>query len=285
MTSASNSQAKETRLRMHNRGNHPILVMVVAAAYLAALAVAASPGLALAAPTTCDTPTSNYFAGLTTNVDTVDAQGVRVQVDYKPVKPCTQVGGSLPSWILTWVGFEGVVLGGPYGVNIYQGGYATCGPSCGYNGGKPYYWYFYGHETGACGMAANSGFVKVRGNVPAGASDSLKVALGGDGDYHFYVNGTPYDSRTISELNICWAEGIKNADWVNEMLNFGDQNGGSDAARQVWTDAQYRTGSSTWNDIDRPLGGYCEHNSSPVDWGCRIKWDDHNSFRNWDARY
>lgn len=267
------------------------LVSTWLAAVLASTAlIALQPMPAAAYSTNCQaTPSQdNWFTGEGQGTNP-NVQGVRATIDFANAHLCTQ-SPSGPSWFLSWVGIQGPVLDHGHGVNIYQGGYAKCvypaGPtSCPPNGGHPYYWFFYSYEDGPCGVTSNSTFIKVKGNVSAPATDPFKIVFKpADATWHFSIDGTSYDTRTNAAINECWVDGITGADWFNEMLNPGDQNGGTDSDRQEFLDAQLMYGGA-WQDINRTENQPCGTNSNTADWHCKIEVDDHNSFKQWDDRY
>lgn len=245
---------------------------------------------AVAAHGGCYTNLDNRFLGMGRS----DPQiiGVRAEIEYNNPHLCTQIPGDTKgSWSLSWVSVDG--RDAPDGLNIFQGGYAKCPPpdvgSCPGNGGVPYYWWYYGHETGPCGMATSTGFVDV-GDASTGAH-LFKIVRETfeDGTYYtFRIDGLLKKALQSWKVSLCWnGEGVQAAEWQNEMLSGGDSPGGTPADRERWRDSAYRD-SSGWHDINRTVGSGCDANSYPVYWRCEVVDQDgtdrSNTWRVWDVR-
>jgi hypothetical protein len=90
--------------------------------------------------------------------------GVYSEIQYAFKGLCVQTPGSeVHSWSLSWVSLDGY-QSSP-GVSIFQGGYARCPPpvvgSCPWNNGTTYYLVYYGYHQGNCGLAFNTGIIKI----------------------------------------------------------------------------------------------------------------------------
>lgn len=157
--------------------------------------------------------------------------------------------------------------GSDAGIDIFQGGYAQCPPpavgSCPYNGGVLYFWDYYAHEQGACGLAFNTGFVN-EGN-PAAGYHFFQISKVGT-NYNFYIDEVFERARGQTDIETCWP-GVVAAEWQNETLDGNDQAGGRVANPQGFHRNQYQT-STGWHNANRPLGSSCDANSNTVHWHC-----------------
>ena len=136
---------------------------------------------------------------------------------------------------------DGANSAGVPGIAIWQGGIAACANiagSCPYNNGNAYVWHFYGHEQGPCGAAFNTGVIN--DDNPSAGADLYKIDHLG-GYYGFYKNGTLEAMRSANDIEVCWPGAALGAEWQNEMLDPGDENGGTTGNHQSWTTVQTRT--------------------------------------------
>jgi hypothetical protein len=191
------------------------------------------------------------------------------------------------SWSLSWVSLEGPVDPDPLnGINIYQGGYAKCPdpvaslPSCPYNGGVSYVWYYYAHHAStACGMPFSTGIVKIA-NATTGTHFFQVSKVGTQAN--FYVDEVLKNHRPWTDISTCWS-GVAAAEWQNEMLNIGDQGGGPLSDHQDFGNNQYQT-STGWHPFNLPLSSDCPGNSYPAHWICKTSSNQADRFRSWDDR-
>ena len=228
----------------------------------------------------CVSPTANKFLG--NAFYTSGLKGVYSEIEYIDKSLCVQGATRSDSWSLSWVSLDGPQDSGTPGVDIFQGGYAKCPPpsvgNCPYSYGLTYIWVFYGHEQGACGLASNTGFVKIA-NATSGMHFFQISKVGTN--YNFYYDESLKYSRPQADVDTCWP-GINNAEWQNEMLNNGDQGGGPLSNHQAFANNQYQT--SVWHDFNRTLGASCDANSYPAHWTCVSSSLDPNWFTSWDDR-
>lgn len=241
---------------------------------------AVAPRAAVAWSEPCNSTWANKFLGNGRAGTAII--GVYSEIQYINKGLCVQAFGSpVHSWSLSWVSLDGRPAA--VGLNIFQGGYAKCPPSsvgsCPYNNGASYTWVYYAHEQGACGLAFNTGFVKIA-NATSGTHFFQISKVGSQ--YNYYIDEQLKYHRSVSDISTCWS-GVTGAEWQNEMLNNGDQGGGPPSDHQEFGANQYQNGSG-WHPANRTLGDYCDANSYPTDWHCRTSTVDANLFRSWDDR-
>lgn len=214
-------------------------------------------------------------------------RGVYSEIEFFNEQLCVQ--GATPdySWSLSWVSLEGPNSDSIPGVSIYQGGYAKCPPpevgSCPWNGGASYYWYFFGWEEGPCGDAFNTGMVKApKGNATAGIHDFQISKVGSN--YYYWIDEVVQGSRPAWNLDECWGgTGPRLAEWTNEMLDQGDQNGGTVANHQSFANNQYQDATG-WRRLNLPKLNPCRNNAQPSVWACYIATNRNDWFYSWDRR-
>ena len=248
---------------------------------------ALTPGVAGAAMPACDPINNgNQFVGNTRF--SLGIRGVSADIEWFNSSLCTQTGPSQPSWSLSWVALDS---GGDDpdvpGVDIYQGGFAKCAvpgaPSCAWNSGISYHWYYYGRQEGVCGPFVSSGVIKApKGNAGPGRY-TYDISKQTSGSYRFSIDGDAQYSKADWTLETCWLGGIERANWLNEMLDPNDQNGGTVAIHQVFDNLQYLN-SSGWHDHTRPTSSSCQYNDQPVNWRCNFGSRNGNQFYSWDMR-
>lgn len=126
-----------------------------------------------------------------------------------------------------------------------------------------------------------------KGNAGAGTS-AYKIISDVDEDgagWFFFIDNAEQARRGPSDLATCWGNrGVIGAEWQNEMLNPGDQNGGTQKNRQLF-EVRFRT-VTQWRRPNFGVGDQCGANSNPDDWGCKIANADgsqsSNQWRSWD---
>jgi hypothetical protein len=248
--------------------------MILSGLVLTLGAAAAHPASAEGAA--CEAPSVNKFLG--NGLTSSGLKGVYSELDYIPKTLCTQGSTSLDSWSLSWVSLDGPG-GGP---DIWQGGYAKCPTisSCPWNGGITYYFAYYGRDAGVCGVATNTGFINL-GNATAGLHFFQVSKVGTR--YNFYIDETCKTHVSQDAIETCWP-GATSVEWQNEMLNNGDQGGGSLSNRQDFKNNQYQGGAG-WHNMNRALAAYCDANSYPTHWHCRTSSTVANNFTAWDDRF
>lgn len=228
------------------RSGSLLLVGLVVAGGVAA---AAAPSVA-AWSATCGSTSTNKFLG--NGKSGSGLIGVYSEIEYINKGLCVQGSSIIGSWSLSWVSLDGPQPNVP-GVNIFQGGYAKCPPasvgSCPYNLGNTYSWVYYGRKQGACGVAFNTGFVKI-GNVSSGTHFFQISKVGSQ--YNFYVDQVLKYHRSLADIETCWP-GVTGMEWQNEMLNDGDQGGGPVSNHQNFDANQYQNATG-WHPANRALG-------------------------------
>jgi len=208
-------------------------------------------------------------------------KGVYAEIEYVNESPCTQGATKVASWSLSWVSLDGPQTPAD-GVNIFQGGYAKCPDptvgSCPWNNGVTYYWVFYQRETGACGIKFTTPFIKIA-NAATGLHFFQISKVGSN--YNFYIDEVFKYARSASDLDTCWP-GVVAVEYQDEMLNNGDQGGGTVSNHQLFGNVQYQNGSG-WHLENHASGSACSANSNPTNWRCA--WDyTHHNFYPWDNR-
>jgi hypothetical protein len=100
--------------------------------------------------------------------------------------------------------------------------------------------------------------------------------------YRFYVDEVQKDFRAASDIDVCWS-GVQQVEWQNEMLNQGDQAGGTLSNHQKWAEVQYQDASG-WHYETRPPLTTCDANSIPAYWHCGWSNTPAQYFNAWDNR-
>ncbi|MGI8534553.1 MAG: hypothetical protein ACR2LP_06735, partial [Candidatus Limnocylindrales bacterium] len=86
----------------------------------------------------------------------------------------------------------------------------------------------------------------------------------------FQIDGDQQASRSVTDLGNCWGgQGIVAAEWQNEMLDPGDQNGGTSSDKQL-LEVRFHTSGGGWNQPRFTVGDSCGANSNPDGWGCKV---------------
>jgi hypothetical protein len=253
------------------------LAVAVVAGFGGLGAAMATPGDAAAV--SCAPTWSNMFLG--NDRSGTGIRGVYSRIEYYNERVCDQGETFVYSWSLQWVGLQGPP--NSPGTDIFQGGYAKCSVvagSCPWNSGNSYTWVYYGHQMGACGQAAHSPFTKIY-NVSSGTHD-FQIAKSGS-YYKFSIDGVVEYQRPASDLDLCW-DSIDSTVWTAEMLNTGDQAGGSVGNHQDFLNNEWQDGGG-WHFITRTLGAPCNFNSYPAHWHCNISQASGEDFANWDDRF
>jgi hypothetical protein len=263
------------------RRRWPVTVCLVAV-QLASIAAwdAAAPDRTLAWGACDGQPYQNMFLGRGKTV--AGLKGVYSEIEFYNERLCIQGANPDHSWSLSWISLDGINSSAP-GIEIYQGGYAKCPiasvGSCPWNNGASYYWYFYGREQGTCGVAFNTGVVKVKGNATAGVHEFQISKVGSD--YNYYIDHVVYDHRTTTQIETCWGHIPQAAEWQNEMLDPGDQAGGQVSNKLTFGNNKYQDAGG-WKNDNRPLGSQCDANSQAAVWGCTQASNVQNYFNAWD---
>jgi hypothetical protein len=259
----------------------------LAATLIAVLVLMSWRPIEARAATACDPNVYfNMFSGNGQNA--TGAVGVKATIEWANPVLCAQTGTNDPSWSLSWVSLDGANSPQIAGVNIFQGGFARCAnvpSSCPYNGGASYYWYYYGHETGPCGLAFNTGVVKASlGNAGTG-SRIYRIERSGS-TYGFWISGQLQVSRSADDLDVCWDGGVRAVEWQNEMLDPGDHTGGLVSDAQKWETVAYKNSLGTWVALDRGNTSAlpCDANSNPTYWSCLISASPRDVFYQYDRR-
>ena len=77
------------------------------------------------------------------------------------------------------------------------------------------------------------------------------------GFYSFQIDGDQQASRSVTDLGDCWGgHGIVAAEWQNEMLDPGDQNGGTSSDKQLF-EVRFHTSGGGWNQPRFTVGDSC----------------------------
>ncbi|MES2209375.1 MAG: hypothetical protein V4515_04230 [Chloroflexota bacterium] len=205
-------------------------------------------------------------------------KGVYAEIEYVNENLCVQAATKVWSWSLSWVSLDGPQTAAA-GVNIYQGGYAKCpDPSvntCPWNNGITYYWVFYQRETGPCGLVFGTPFIKIA-NAATGLHFFQISKVGSS--HNYYIDEVFKYSRSVSDIETCWP-GVAAVEYQDEMLNDGDQGGGTVSNHQLFGNVQYQNASG-WHYENRTPGSGCA-NSNPTNWRCTWDYTGHN-FYPWD---
>jgi hypothetical protein len=259
-------------------------------------AVLASSGLFIAVmparaawPECLHTARHNLYAG--DNWVAGGLRGVQARIEWFNTQLCIQDETPDDSWSLSWVGIVGPNSPTADGFDIFQGGFARCATSgtahsCPYNGGVSYHWWFWEYEAGPCGLAANSGFRKAnKGNAGPGTYTYRIDYRPGVSPprYSFQINGADQTWISTTTVSTCWG-GVSEAQLLNEMLDEGDQNGGTVADHQEYSQAKWEDVSEVIRTITWPLGTPCDANSQPSAWTCNISGSTQGLFVTWDRR-
>ncbi len=248
------------------------------AAVLALGTLSAVPASA-AAWANCSGTSGNKFLG--DGHASAGLKGVYAEIEYFNESLCVQGATKVGSWSLSWVSLDGPQTGAD-GVNIFQGGYAKCPPpivgSCPWNNGVTYYWYFYQHETGACGLVGGSPTIMKIANAGSGLHFFQISKVGSN--YNFYIDEVFKYGRPASDIDTCWP-GVTAVEYQDEMLNNGDQGGGTVSNHQLFGNIQYQDASGWHLEYQTP-GSACA-NSNPTNWRCNWDYTGHN-FYPWDNR-
>ena len=209
-------------------------------------------------------------------------KGAYAEIEYFNESLCTQGATTVNSWSLSWVSLDGPQSSSVPGIDIFQGGYAKCPDptvgSCPWNAGITYYWVFYAREQGACGAAFNTGFIKIA-NAAAGIHFFQVSKVGSN--YNFYIDEVLKYQRSLADIDTCWP-GVSAVEYQDEMLNNGDQAGGTVSNHQSFAEVQYQNATG-WHYESRASGAACDANSFPASWRCNWDYTGHN-FYPWDAR-
>lgn len=230
----------------------------------------------------------NMYAGM--GVSPTGLIGASAQVRWYDTSLCNQ--GPTPdySWSLSWVALVGVST-----QDIFQVGFGKCAnvpttstsSSCPYNSGVSYHWYYYQRAGGGpCGAEFNTTFQKApKGNASAGTyTYAIQQKSDTSGTYFAAtIDGQEQTRRSTSDLNVCWQGGITGAQYMNEMLDAGDQNGGTVSSHQPFSAITYQS-STGWHNTSWTLLRNCDANSDPTDWSCVVSSTSHNTFYNYDRR-
>lgn len=99
--------------------------------------------------------------------------------------------------------------------------------------------------------------------------------------YNYYIDEVFKYSRSVSDIETCWP-GVAAVEYQDEMLNNGDQAGGTVSNHQLFGEVQYQNGSG-WHYENRSSGSACDANSNPTNWRCAWDYTGHN-FYPWDNR-
>ena len=241
---------------------------------------AAPPAAAWSAP--CYSTSTNLFLGNAKSASGLI--GVYSEIEYINKGLCVQeFGRPTHSWALSWVSLEGPQDDQTPGIDIFQGGYAKCPPSsvgsCPYNNGATYTWVYYAHEEGACGLAFNTGFVKIA-NATSGIHFFQVSKVGSQ--YNFYVDEVLKYHRSLADIQTCWP-GVTREEWQNEMLNIGDQGGGPVSNLPNFDANQYQNATG-WHAANRTLRSACDYNYYAAHWRCLTDDATANQFRSEDDR-
>ncbi len=143
-----------------------------------------------------------------------------------------------------------------------------------------YYWVYYAHEQGNCGLAYNTGFIN-KGNATTGTHD-FQISKVGD-RWNFYIDEVLKYQRTLIDITSCWPA-VTQIEWQNEMLNSGDQGGGPLSNYQNYDANQYQSSTGVWHPANRPVLTNCDANSYPLHWNCLTDNATANQFRSADDR-
>ena len=109
-----------------------------------------------------------------------------------------------------------------------------------------------------------------------------KQFAGGDWRYVASINGSSQKSIISTDIDTCFGSLVQ-AEWKNEMLDPGDQNGGTVGNHQNFSGDQYHD-SNGWHVMNWALGRACDANSNPTSWRCSVSPSTSNLFYNWDVR-
>lgn len=235
-------------------------------------------------PPWCDVgpyqPGSNKFVGR--GLGSTNIRGARATVEWFDESLCRQPNVFQPeqdTWSLSWVAIVG------NGNEIFQVGFAKCPPSgfCPYNNGISFHFWFWEYPAGACGAAADSGFRKAnKGDVTGGAHVYSIDYRPAASRYSASIDGTDQTWIPTSTPSTCWG-GIVGAQYMNEMLDLGDQNGGTLSDHQEMTIVGWQDASQNWHVANIGPPGSCPTNSNPSAWTCNIA-SNSNTIVSWDRR-
>jgi hypothetical protein len=228
-------------------------------------------------------PLYNKFAG--DGIGSTNIRGARSTIEWFDESLCRQGTQHTYSWSLSWVGILGA------GQNIFQGGFAKCanieaGLSCPYNGGVSYHWWFWEYQDSpACGPYANSGFRKAnKGNAGGAAAYDYEIDYRPNVSpprYTFEIDGVDQTWISTSIPNTCWG-GVTGVQYMNEMLDYGDQNGGTVSNHQEHSSTMWQDASRNWH-VSNLGSSPCSANSYPAWCSCNIG-SGNDTIVSWDRR-
>lgn len=266
-------------MRSHRVASTAIASLVL----LESFTLAMPRGVAAAMPQCIRDGYHNLFVG--DAMGSTSLRGAQSTVEWFNDQLCLQGETFDYSWSLAWVGIVGVH---DQTNDIFQGGFARCSSvggalSCPFNGGVSYHFWFWQYGDGACGPLANSGFRKAnKGNASAGNYNYKIDYRPSASRYTFVIDGTDQTFIPTSTPSTCWG-GIRGAQWFNEMLDTGDQNGGTVANHQTYSGSKWQDGSSVWHTAAWPTSTPCPVNSYPTAWRCN-NTASAGQFLDWDSR-
>jgi hypothetical protein len=212
-------------------------------------------------------------------------KGAQTTIEWFNDQLCAQRERFDFSWSLAWVAIVGVH---DLTYDIFQGGFARCASlgmpySCPYNNGVSYHFWWWSYGDGACGSAFNSTFRKAnKGNASAGMYNYKIDYRPAAGRYSFVIDGTDQTFIPTSTPTTCWG-GIRRAQWFNEMLDNGDQSGGTIANHQTYNRSKWQDSSANWHTVSWPTSTPCPVNVNPTAWKCN-NTAIVGQFLDWDAR-